>query len=148
MQEKHYLTPLFEPKSVAIIGASEREGSIGAVIVRNMLEAGYKGKLFAVSWTLHEVYELDPTGKEEPRSFGVASHFTNLDGIEVLEDGSFLVSDFTGNKLAVIAPDRKTVRVLKEIESPADIGLDRVRSLLYVPQFMKNRVAVFKLERK
>ena len=49
MQEQHYLTPLFEPKSVAIIGGSESEDSIGATLVRNMLEAGYAGKLFAVN---------------------------------------------------------------------------------------------------
>jgi acetyltransferase len=46
MQERHYLTPLFEAASVAIIGASERLGSIGAVLVRNMLDAGYQGRLF------------------------------------------------------------------------------------------------------
>ena len=49
MNEQHYLTPLFEPRSVAIIGASEREMSLGNVLVRNMLEAGFKGKLFAVN---------------------------------------------------------------------------------------------------
>jgi hypothetical protein len=47
MKEKHYLTPLLEPRSVGIIGASEREASLGSVLMRNMLEAGYKGKLFA-----------------------------------------------------------------------------------------------------
>lgn len=49
MQELHYLTPLFEPRSVAIVGASEREGSVGSVLVHNMLEAGFKGRLFAVN---------------------------------------------------------------------------------------------------
>ncbi|MBL8437603.1 MAG: bifunctional acetate--CoA ligase family protein/GNAT family N-acetyltransferase [Zoogloeaceae bacterium] len=49
MKEKHYLTPLLEPKAVGIIGASERENSIGNVLIRNMLDAGYKGKLFAIN---------------------------------------------------------------------------------------------------
>ena len=49
MKEKHYLTPLLEPRSVGIIGASEREASLGNVLMRNMLEAGYKGKLFAIN---------------------------------------------------------------------------------------------------
>ena len=49
MKETHYLTPLLEPRSVGIIGASEREGSLGDVLVRNMLDAGYKGKLFAIN---------------------------------------------------------------------------------------------------
>ncbi|MFV8823180.1 GNAT family N-acetyltransferase [Thauera sp. WH-2] len=49
MKDKHYLTPLLEPRSVGIIGASEREASLGNVLMRNMLEAGYKGKLFAIN---------------------------------------------------------------------------------------------------
>ena len=49
MNEKHYLSPLLEPGSVGIIGASEREASLGDVLVRNMLAAGYKGKLFAIN---------------------------------------------------------------------------------------------------
>jgi len=49
MKDKHYLTPLLEPRSVGIIGASEREASLGSVLMRNMLEAGYKGKLFAIN---------------------------------------------------------------------------------------------------
>src|SRR5574340_1576550 len=49
MKEKHYLTPLLEPRAVGIIGASEREGSIGNVLIRNMLDAGYTGKLFAIN---------------------------------------------------------------------------------------------------
>ena len=49
MKEKHYLTPLLEPRSVGIIGASEREGALGSVVMRNMLEAGYRGKLFAIN---------------------------------------------------------------------------------------------------
>ncbi len=47
--EQHYLLPLFEPKSIAIIGASETQGSIGATLVRNVIDGGYKGKLFLVN---------------------------------------------------------------------------------------------------
>ncbi len=47
--EQHYLTPLFEARSLAVVGASEREGSIGAVLMRNLLDAGYQGKLYAVN---------------------------------------------------------------------------------------------------
>lgn len=106
----------------------------------------HDGKLYGVSWGAHEVYELDPAGKAEPKPFGVAEHFTNLDGIEVFEDGTFIVSDFYGNKVSAITPDRKTVYTLVKLETPADIGLDRKRGLLYVPQFMADKVAIFRLE--
>lgn len=46
---RHYLAPLFEPASVVIIGASERAGTVGAVLMQNMLAAGFKGSLYAVN---------------------------------------------------------------------------------------------------
>ena len=49
LPDRHYLTPLFEPVSVAIIGATERAGAIGAVLVQNMCAARYRGALFAVN---------------------------------------------------------------------------------------------------
>ncbi len=49
LSDRHYLTPLFEPASVAIIGASERAGAIGTVLVTNMRAAQYRGALFAVN---------------------------------------------------------------------------------------------------
>lgn len=49
MKEKHYLSPLLEPKSVGIIGASERPASLGNVVLRNMTEGGFKGRLFAIN---------------------------------------------------------------------------------------------------
>jgi len=45
----HYLRPLFEPASVALVGASERPGKIGSVVLENLLSAGFDGDLFAVN---------------------------------------------------------------------------------------------------
>jgi len=96
---------------------------------------------------LHEVYEVYPIGGKDPRPFRLAEHFTNLDGIEVLADGTFIVSDFMGNKVCAITPDEKTVYTLVELESPADIGIDRHTMTLYVPQFFKDKVVLFRLFR-
>lgn len=100
-------------------------------------------KMYGVSWDLHEIYELDPTGEKEPIAFGLAEHFVNLDGIEVLEDGSFVVSDFKGDAVYLIEADRKSVHKLIDITTPADIGINREEGLLYVPQFMKDKVSVY-----
>ncbi|MEM2906548.1 MAG: acetate--CoA ligase family protein, partial [Candidatus Odinarchaeota archaeon] len=43
------LDKIFNPKSIAMIGATEKEGSVGAIIMKNLLELGYKGKLFPVN---------------------------------------------------------------------------------------------------
>lgn len=49
MRTQHYLTSLFSPRSIAIIGASERPQSVGAVILGNLLAGGYRGKVFPVN---------------------------------------------------------------------------------------------------
>ena len=104
-------------------------------------------KLFGVSWDLHEVYELDPTGQAAPVSFGLAGHFKNLDGIEVLDDGTFIVSDFMGDTVYTISPDRRAVHPLIKTPSPADMGLNRKAGLLYVPQFMKDKLSVYQIRK-
>ena len=47
--DKHYLHAMFHPQSVAVIGASNREDSVGGVVFRNMLDNGFQGKLYAVN---------------------------------------------------------------------------------------------------
>ena len=47
--KKHYLNKVFEPQSVAIVGASERESSVGAQVLRNMREGGFAGVIYPVN---------------------------------------------------------------------------------------------------
>lgn len=107
-----------------------------------------KGRMLGLSWDLHDIYTLDPEGKNPPEPWGLGEHFTALDGIEVLDDGNLIVSDFVGNKICIVEPDTKNVHTLVEIETPADIGLDRKTGLLYVPLFIKDTVAVFRLTKE
>lgn len=46
---KHYLSKLFEPASVAVFGASDRQDAVGNLVFRNMLESGFKGKVYPVN---------------------------------------------------------------------------------------------------
>ena len=43
------LEALFHPKSVAVIGASDREGSVGSVVLRNLKLGGFKGEIWPVN---------------------------------------------------------------------------------------------------
>ena len=43
------LDALFEPKSIALIGASNRPGSVGSVVARNLLEGGFDGPVMPVN---------------------------------------------------------------------------------------------------
>ncbi len=45
----HHLDHLFNPGSVAVIGASEQEGSIGSVLMQNMIQAGFQGRIHPVN---------------------------------------------------------------------------------------------------
>jgi len=40
---------LFNPKSVAVVGASEKEGSVGFSIMNNLVKTGFKGDIFPVN---------------------------------------------------------------------------------------------------
>ena len=40
---------LFRPKSVAVFGASDRPGSVGATVIRNVLAGGFTGPIWAVN---------------------------------------------------------------------------------------------------
>ncbi len=47
------LDKLFKPRSVGLIGATDRPGSVGAVILRNLRRAGFHGELLLVN-RLHQ----------------------------------------------------------------------------------------------
>ena len=40
---------LFRPKSIAVIGASDRAGSVGATVMRNVMAGGFSGAIYAVN---------------------------------------------------------------------------------------------------
>ena len=45
----HYLQPLLAPRSVALVGATEREGALGAIVWRNLAAAGLRGEIYPVN---------------------------------------------------------------------------------------------------
>jgi acetyltransferase len=53
-----YLRYLFDPASVALIGASDRPGSLGAALTRNLLAGGFQGELFLVNRRHRHVHQM------------------------------------------------------------------------------------------
>jgi acetyltransferase len=45
----YHLERIFDPKTVAVIGASPKKGTIGHAIVKNLVEGGYEGKILPVN---------------------------------------------------------------------------------------------------
>lgn len=67
MQFQGPLSPLFSPKSITIIGASDNPAKIGHVVLSNIIKGGYKGNIFPVNpsgknilgfASLHKVQDL------------------------------------------------------------------------------------------
>jgi acetate---CoA ligase (ADP-forming) len=52
------LDPLFRPRSIAVIGASRREGSIGYQILDNLVRYGYKGAVYPVNPSAPAVHSI------------------------------------------------------------------------------------------
>lgn len=46
---RHNLNHLFEPRSVAVIGASDRPQAIGTTVIRNLLKGGFSGPVWPVN---------------------------------------------------------------------------------------------------
>lgn len=57
------LVPFFEPRSIAIAGASKREGTIGEALISNLIRCNYPGRIFPVHPT-----EAQIAGKKAYRS--------------------------------------------------------------------------------
>lgn len=46
---------IFEPRSVAVVGASQRKGSVGLSVFKNLLECGFSGVIYPVNVRAHSV---------------------------------------------------------------------------------------------
>lgn len=58
MIETHFLHRFFNPKSVAIIGASQNTSSVNHHLVNNLINIGYKGKIFPVNPNAESIFGI------------------------------------------------------------------------------------------
>jgi acetyltransferase len=49
---------IFSPSTVAVVGASRSPDKIGNVVIRNILQSGYKGKVFPINPSASEILDL------------------------------------------------------------------------------------------
>jgi len=54
-RQRHPLDCIFHPRSVAVIGASEREGSVGRTLLWNLIRSPFGGTVFPVNPQRHSV---------------------------------------------------------------------------------------------
>jgi hypothetical protein len=67
------------------------------------------------------------------------------DGVEVLEDGAILVSCWNDQSLHMITPDGRDIRLIGNLFTPADIGIDTRRNRVAIPLASRGRVEVWDL---
>lgn len=67
-----------------------------------------------------------------------------FDGLQSLGDGRFLVSGWSDSALMVIGNGEK-VRIVRDLTSPAAIGLDMKRHLVAIPEAIMGRVSFWEL---
>jgi len=65
---------IFCPQSIALIGASREEGKVGHVILENLIESGFKGKLFPVNPKADKICDIKcyPSVLDIPIDFEMA----------------------------------------------------------------------------
>jgi acetyltransferase len=57
-QSRHPLDLIFKPKSIAVIGASRKKGSIGREILHNLIEYEFNGKVFPVNPNAEVIHSI------------------------------------------------------------------------------------------
>jgi hypothetical protein len=124
------------------------EGSRITVISRsptlgapNGISVGTRGILVA-AFGSGEVYALDAEGSRTnvmPASTG------QYDGIVAMDDGGFLVSSWGEQAVIHVSGAGAVSHVVRGVEAPADIGLDRARNRVLVPLFNANEVRIVPL---
>jgi len=53
-----YFDKIFNPRSVAIVGASDEEGTVGYALIKNFTELGFAGKVYPVNIRKTEILGL------------------------------------------------------------------------------------------
>lgn len=67
------------------------------------------------------------------------------DGIEILANGNILVSSWTDSTVHVVHGGSHMMPLVKNVEAPADIGVDTKRNVLAVPRFNAAKVEYYRI---
>ena len=115
--------------------AVSKDPSLGAP---NGVAVGSRG-IMVVTFASGEVYRLTAEGERTPV---MPQSQRQLDGIEMLPDGGFLMSSWGDSAVYRIAGDGSVSQVVQDVEAPADIGYDAERNRVLVPLFSANELLI------
>ena len=74
VRKRHSLDAVFRPRSVAVVGASRREGAIGRQVVANILAGGFTGPVYPINKSADVVLSMPtwPSVSKVPRAVDLA----------------------------------------------------------------------------
>lgn len=101
------------------------------------------GSVTVVTFMSGEVFRLDGEGA---RTDLLAVEGAQFDGVEVLSDGSLLVSDWGASCVHHVDSEGQATCMIGDVESPADIGVDVGRNRVLIPLFNANEVWIRPIE--
>ncbi len=97
------------------------------------------GDPIVVTFGSGAVLQIGDDGSTEVITESVGGQF---DGIEVLDDGRILVSDWATSCVQALGADGEMTCLFGDLEAPADFGVDRTRQRVLVPLFNANEVRI------
>jgi len=65
-----------------------------------------------------------------------------LDGLVILEDGTFIVSSWSGEAVYRAAPEGEFEELFANLKAPADIGFDATRNAVLIPLFEDDEILI------
>jgi sugar lactone lactonase YvrE len=77
---------------------------------------------------------------------GEGKPFGNLDGLEPLGGGGYIITDWMSGKVMTYSASGKVDTLLELGQGAADIGYDAASKTLYVPQMMKSTLQAYRID--
>lgn len=118
-------------KATKFVGGEGFEGPNG-VLVNN-------GQVWVASFGSKEFYRIDGGKKVEAQTMPAGG----LDGLDHLGDGRLVVSSWEGKAVYVGQAGAPFTALISDVESPADIAVDRQRKKILVPTFGGNSLRFY-----
>ncbi|MBO8129116.1 MAG: acetate--CoA ligase family protein [Peptococcaceae bacterium] len=124
------LASLFNPASVAVVGASRNRNKVGNIILRNIISSGYAGRIFPINPKEKEIenYRAYPTVTEVPEQVDLA--VISLPAQKVLEAAESCGRVGVKNLIVISAGFKETGKE----------GLDREKQLVDIARQFGMRV--------
>ncbi len=128
-----------------------RDGRVGVVAQGDQLKSpnGIKWHPQRQRWIVAGFDPFESVVYELPQEIGgapkiIARGWGNFDGLEILQDGSIVVTSWDDSSLHIIR-DGRHYRIAGNLHQPADLGLDTRRNRLLIPSVILGRVEVWQL---